>query len=74
MLIIMRRGGIVELNRMSLLPSYYCLGHRPGRRPGQRLGQRFGQRFGHRCSQLPIIPYVYREAIEPHFNRQSSHT
>ena len=67
-------SGGVGLNRMSLLPSYYCLGHRPGRRPGLRLGQQFGQRFVHRCSQLPIVPYVYREAIEPHFNRQSSHT
>lgn len=59
----------VELNRMSLPPSYCCLGHRPGRQPGQRLVQR----FGHRSSQLPIIPYVYREAIEPHSIRQSSH-
>ena len=61
---------IAELNRMSLLQSYYCLGHRPGR----RLGQRLGQRFGHRSSQLPILPHVYIEAIEPHFNRQSPHT
>jgi hypothetical protein len=42
--------GLVELNRMSLPPSYYRLGNRLGRRLGQRLGQRFGQRFGHRSS------------------------
>ena len=41
----------VELNRISLPPSYYCL------------GQRLGQRLAQRRSLLPLLPYVYIEAL-----------
>jgi len=49
------------LKRVSLPPSYYCL------------GQRLGRRLGHRRSLLPLLPYVYIEAIEPH-SIDSSHS